>query len=62
MGAFILAGIVLAATLVITAIAIVADEMRDAAGERVPVAAIFSCGLVLSATIAASHWVPHIGW
>lgn len=64
MGAFILAGIVAIATLVLSGIMLFAAGMSSSpnASDNVPIASTFFVGMILAALIAASHWMPSIGW
>lgn len=52
MGAFIVAGVVAFATL---AIAILMPPEKSSQST-------LTIGMILAALIAASHWLPHIGW
>jgi hypothetical protein len=64
MVAFILAGIVFAGTLVVSALMVFAAGMSDSpsASANVPVLSTFITGTVIAALIAASHWMPHLSW
>lgn len=64
MGAFIIAGIVALVTLVISALMLFAAGMSDSpsAAANVPVTSTFITGMIIAALIAATHWMPHIGW
>ena len=63
MGAFVLAGAVLAIALCIAGLQFLALASMPAPSmssiNPVPTVVI---GLVLAFLIAASHWLPHIGW
>jgi hypothetical protein len=63
MGAFIAAGLILAVTLTVSFLSLMAEAMNDTRGDGgIPrTLTIFGCGTVLSALVLASHWV-HIGW
>lgn len=62
MGAFIVAGIAFIITVVITIVTLWAAEMSetglDGPNPWVPLIS----GTVISGLIAASHWMPNIGW
>jgi hypothetical protein len=62
MGAFIIAGIAFAITIVVTVVTFGAASMSetglDGPNPFVPLAT----GTIISALIAATHWLPHIGW
>jgi hypothetical protein len=64
--AFILAFLVLAVTLGICAIGLFGAGMSDSpsASEDAEgtIKFVFFVGVTLSVLIAASHWLPHIGW
>lgn len=60
--AFVVAGIIAALSLALGFIGALATSMSDAPGETSGVAPIVVCGLILAALVAASHWMPHIGW
>lgn len=62
--AFILAGLVFIGTLVVCAFMLFAAGMSDSpsAAANVPVTSTFVIGTIIAALIAASHWLPHIGW
>lgn len=64
MGAFILAGIVAVGTLALSALLLFANGMAAApsASNAIAVGPVFWGGTILAALIAASHWLPHIGW
>lgn len=62
MGAFIIAGIIVVITILITALRIFAAMMSDTTGNDLnPVPGLLG-GLALAALVAATHWLPHIGW
>jgi hypothetical protein len=64
MGAFIIAGIVAVITIIISLLMLFAAGMSDApsAVAKVPVTSTFVTGMVIAGLIAATHWLPHIGW
>jgi len=66
MAAFILAGIVAVATIVIVVMMFMAASMSDnsSMADDVGHNAIYLLfiGIALAVMIAASHWLPHIGW
>jgi hypothetical protein len=63
MGAFIIAGIVFAVTVLATVAIIFADGMSDAPSvQGISPWPTLIGGSVISAMIAATHWMPHIGW
>lgn len=64
MVAFILAGIVFVGTLAVSALIVFAAGMSDSpsALTNVPVLSTFVTGTIISALIAASHWMPHLSW
>lgn len=64
MGAFIIAGIVFVITVLISLVMLFGAGMSDSpsAAASVPVKATFITGTVIALLIAASHWLPHIGW
>lgn len=64
MGAFIIAGIIFIGTALISIVMIFAAGMSDSpsASENVPIKTTFFTGTIISILIAASHWLPHIGW
>jgi hypothetical protein len=64
MGAFIIAGVVFVLTLVACVIILWGASMKPApsADDTAPAKATFIGGTALSLLIAASHWLPHIGW
>lgn len=64
MVAFILAGIVFAFTLVISAMMLLAAGMSDSpsASTNVPVVSTFVTGTIITVLIAMSHWLPHLSW
>jgi hypothetical protein len=60
--AFIIAAIIAVLSLAIGLLGAFASGMSDAPGQSSGVAPIVTGGLILAALIAASHWLPHIGW
>ncbi len=64
MGAFILAGIVFVGTLLVSGLMLFAAGMSDnpSAAADVPVKSTFFIGMTCAGLIAATHWMPHIGW
>lgn len=62
MAAFIIAGIGVVLTLLATLAYVFGNAMNDATGNNLNPWPIFIGGLSISALIAASHWLPHIGW
>lgn len=62
MGAFIIAGIVVVITILATVVYIFGNAMSDTTGQNLNPFPILIGGLCLAALIAATHWLPHIGW
>lgn len=64
MGAFILAGIVFVLTIIATVLILFGNMMSDnvADGNSGAFIGVFVTGTVISVVIAATHWLPHIGW
>lgn len=62
MGAFILAGIIAGLALMLGLLGLFATGMSDAPGQTSGVAPYVIGGLVLAGFVAASHWIPPIGW
>jgi hypothetical protein len=66
MGAFIIAGSVLGLSVLWFLVQLFASGMSDSpsAAEEMSSNAVWSLagGTILAALIAASHWLPHIGW
>ncbi len=62
MGAFILAGIVIIATLAIAFLQSFAVYMSTTGTGDSGAGSTLIWGFMLAAIIAASHWMPHIGW
>ena len=62
--AFILAGIVFAGTLAVSAAMVFAAGMSDSpsASANVPVLSTFLSGTIIAVLIGASHWLPHMSW
>lgn len=60
--AFVIAAIIAVISLAIGLLGIFASGMSDASDQSSGVAPIVIGGLALSALIAVSHWLPHIGW
>lgn len=66
MGAFVVAGIVAVITILITLFMLFAAGMSDAGyaardAEHQAIG-VFLTGMIIAALIAATHWLPHIGW
>lgn len=61
---FIFAGIVFVGTCVACFIMVLAASMSDSpeAAANVPVRSTAVTGTIIALLIAASHWLPHIGW
>lgn len=63
MAAFILAGIVALATIALAILSELARGMATAPSMHPSrFLSILAIGLPIAALIAASHWLPHIGW
>lgn len=63
MGAFILAGIVAAGTIAVAILAELARGMAPAPSMQPSYfVGILATGLPIAGLIAASHWLPYIGW
>lgn len=62
MGAFIVAGLIVTVTLVVAVIAVWAVSMSDAPGVSSGPGWVLTVGLTAAALVAATHWLPHIGW
>lgn len=64
MGAFILATIVAVGTILISGCLLFGASMSDSptSAADVPVKSTFFIGMACAGLIAASHWMPHIGW
>lgn len=64
MGAFVVAALVALGTILVCGLMIGAASMSDApsASEDMPIKSTFYTGMAVAALIAASHWLPHIGW
>jgi len=66
MGAFIIAGIILVVTLIVSGIGVFGAGMSDSPSASADfmdtIKFVFFGGLSLSILVAASHWLPHIGW
>lgn len=64
MGAFIVAGVIFVGTILLSLLMLFAAGMSDSPSEaeNVPVISTFVTGTIIAALIAASHWLPHIGW
>jgi len=63
MGAFIVAGVVLVAGLLFAVVQLFAAGMSDATGQGDGGAGATAIGAVIIAVIiAATHWMPSIGW
>lgn len=61
--AFILTAVAVFITLLLCALVGFANGMSDAPSvQGTQVFPIFAGGMLLAAIIAASHWLPHIGW
>lgn len=64
MGAFIVAGLIFAGTIGLSVLMMFAAGMSDSpsASKDVPVVSTFVTGTSIAAVVAATHWLPHIGW
>lgn len=63
MGAFILGTLVLVATVCVTALIVMGDEMSDNPSVDMNPWPLLIGGVALTVLIYASHWAaPHIGW
>jgi hypothetical protein len=62
MGAFILAGLVFVGAILLAGFVSFAQGMAAAPHYDNTPRSILIGGVVLAALIAASHWLPHIGW
>lgn len=62
MGAFIIAVIVVVLTLLATTAYIFGNMMSDTTGTNLNPFPILIGGIAIAALVAASHWLPHIGW
>lgn len=62
MAAFIVAGIVAFLTLALAALQVFAAGMSDVPGASSGAGVTLGIGFFIAALIAASHWLPHIGW
>ncbi len=60
--AFVFASIVAALSLALGLLGAFATGMSDAPGQTSGVAPYVIVGLVMATLIAASHWLPHLGW
>ena len=60
--AFIFAALIFLAALVIAYLRIWADMMRPAPTGRSGALRAIIVGAVLAVAVAATHWLPHIGW
>lgn len=61
-GAFIIAAIIELLTVLATAVYIFGNAMSDATGRNLNPFPLLIGGTVIAALVAASHWLPHIGW
>ena len=63
MGAFIIAGLIFAITLALSALVLFGDAMSDTTGQGGTSAGwVLGGGILIAALVLASHWLPHIGW
>ena len=63
MGAFVLAGLIAGGAFLLAVLAELARGMATAPSMQPSYfLSILIPGLVISALVAASHWLPHIGW
>lgn len=60
--AFILAGIIVVGTVALCLLILFADSMSDSPTTSVSPTPVAVVGFILAAILAASHWMPHIGW
>lgn len=63
MGAFIIAGLVFVITVVLSVLTLFGDAMNDTRGDGGTSAGwVLGIGTICAALIAASHWMPNVGW
>ena len=62
MAAFIVAGFIALGTLAFAALQIFAAGMSDVPGASSGAGVTLGVGLTIAVLIAASHFMPHIGW
>lgn len=64
MGAFIVSGLIVVATLLLSAFALVAEASGDTTGlHGAPVTmSIFCTGMGFAGLVLATHWMPSLGW
>jgi hypothetical protein len=64
MGAFILAGVIFIATVVVAVLVLFGNAMSDNPADNSSggFIAVFVVGTALSCLVLASHWMPAIGW
>lgn len=60
--AFYVAGFIVALSLGLGLVGLLADGMSDTPGQNSGVAPIVIGGLIVAALVAGSHWLPQIGW
>jgi len=64
--AFIVAGLIAVTTIAVCAVMIFAAGMSDSPSASADVGGdalrTFVIGIVIAGLVAASHWLPHIGW
>ncbi len=60
--ALILAAIVFIATVALSAVIVFADGMSDSPGTSISPWPTLIGGSLIAVGLAASHWLPHIGW
>jgi hypothetical protein len=63
MGAYIVAGFVFAITCLVCCAIVFANGMAPAPGTNdTPILPAFVVGAVIAVLVAATHFLPHIGW
>jgi hypothetical protein len=64
MGAFILAGMVFVATILLSLLTLLGNGMSDnvADNNSGSFIIVFAVGTIISVLILGSHWAPNIGW
>jgi hypothetical protein len=60
--ALVLAAIIFVITLVLAAIVLAGDGMSDSPTTSVSPWPVLVGGSLIALAIAASHWMPHVGW
>jgi hypothetical protein len=62
MGAFIVAGLIMVGTVLLSLFVGFAESMATAPRYDNSPLVVFAVGTALSVLVAATHWLPHIGW